>query len=134
MKRLLLPLLAALALPNAVNAERNFPKEIFPEEIYLACKSRSQFLPYFEVFLNTKTNAVKVVGTGAEDHYLNQSSGNFYIVGYVKDTKRRETININRFNGRFKLDTYFSSNGKFYFDETIAKGKCEKVSLEERAF
>ena len=124
MKRLLLPLLAALALPNPVNAE----------EINLACKSKSQFLPYFEVFLNTKTNAVKVVGTSAEDHYLNQSSGNFYIVGYVKDTKSRQTLNINRFNGRFKLDTYFSSIGRFYFDETIASGKCEKVSLEDRAF
>ena len=116
MKRLLIPLLASLALPTALNAE----------EINLACKSRLQFLPYFEVFLNTKTNAVKVVGTGAEDHYLNQSSGNFYIVGYVKDTKRRQTLNINRFNGRFKLDTYFSSIGNFILMRLLQEGNVKE--------
>ena len=58
MKRLLLPLLAAIALPTAVNAE----------EIYLACESRSPYQPYLEVFINTKTNQVKVFGTDAQDH------------------------------------------------------------------
>ena len=67
MKRLLLPLVAALALPTAVHAE----------EIYLACKSRSQYLPYLEVLINTKTNEAQVFGSDVIDTNLSQSSGSF---------------------------------------------------------
>ena len=128
MKRLLLPLIAALALPTAVNAE----------EIYLACKSSSQLYPYLEVAIKPKTNEVIVFGIDSSKQRLSQSSGSFNIVGYELGTGNRYSLNINRFNGQFRLSLYMSATSSsrqndFDFRKN-GRGKCKKVSLEDRAF
>ncbi|MBO8240326.1 hypothetical protein HA152_06370 [Prochlorococcus marinus XMU1412] len=138
MKHLLLPLLAALALPTAVNAERNFPEEIFPEEIYLACKSSSQLYPYLEVAIKPKKGQAIVYGIDSYEQRLSQSSGSFNIVGYELGTGNRYSLNINRFNGLFRLSLYNSATSDMrqndYEFRKNGRGKCKKVSLEERAF
>jgi len=128
MKRLLLPLLAALALPTAVHAE----------EIYLACKSSSKLYPYLEVAIKPKTNEVIIVGIDSSKQRLSQSSGSFNIVGYEIATGVRYTLNINRFNGRFIFNIYDSATStqrqNDYMYQKNGTGKCKKVSLEDRAF
>ena len=128
MKRVILPLLAALALPTTVNAE----------EIYLACKSNSQYLPYLEVLINTKTNEAQIFGSDVKDTNLSQSSGSFLITSFAKNTGWREVLNINRFNGRFKMDIYKGLNNEYRASDFTYRwngtGKCKKVELEGRAF
>tara|TARA_B100000242_G_C42915628_1_gene424510 strand:- start:66 stop:455 length:390 start_codon:yes stop_codon:yes gene_type:complete len=129
MKRLLLPLLAALALPPAVNAE----------VIYLSCKSSSHLYPYLEVAIKPKKGEVTVLGIDSYEMRLSQSSGNFNIVGYEISTGNRYSLNIDRFNGRFRFNIYDSATSPHLQYDSMdfkkqGKGKCKKVSLEERAF
>ena len=125
MKRLLLPLLAALALPTAVNAE----------EIFLSCRGSSSRYPYFEVLINTKTNSVKVLGTKGKRARLNQSEGNFLIRKYESFDGPYHVINILRTNGDFYID-FFSQSGNQDISqrEKSGTGRCYKSPPKERAF
>ncbi len=138
MKRLLLALLTAIALPTAVNAEKEFFEEIFPEEIYLACKSSSQLYPYLEVAIKPKEGQAIVYGIDSYEQRLSQSSGSFNIVGYEIGSGNRYSLNINRFNGLFRLSLYNSATSSLrqsdYEFRVNGRGKCKKVSQEERAF
>ena len=124
MKRLLLPLLAALALPSAVNAE----------EIFLSCRGSSPRYPYFEVLINTKTNSVKVKGTKGRRARLTQSEGNFLIRKYESFDGPYHVINILRMTGDFYID-YFRNSYTTYKDKELSgSGRCYKTPPTERAF
>ena len=125
MKRLLLPLLAALALPTAVNAE----------EIFLSCRGSSSRYPYFEVLINTKTNSVKVLGTQGRRARLNQSEGNFLIRQYEYFDGPYHVINILRSTGDFYIK-FFSQSGHqgFSREKEAGTGRCYKTPPKERAF
>ncbi len=84
MKRLLLPLLAALALPTAVSAE----------VIYLRCTGSSKWYPYFEVAINEAGNNVNVFGTRGKSASLKASSGNFLIENYRSSTQETELFSL----------------------------------------
>ena len=138
MKRFLIPLLAALALPTAVNAEKDFVEKIWPEEIYLACKSSSHLYPYLEVAIKPKKGEVVVYGIDSYEQRLSQSTGSFNIVGYEIGSGDRYSLNINRFNGRFIFSSFIGADGSRrqgdYEFRKNGRGKCKKVSLEDRAF
>ena len=138
MKRFLIPLLAALALPTAVYAEKDFVEKIWPEEIYLACKSSSQLYPYLEVAIKPKKGEVVVYGIDSYEQRLSQSTGSFNIVGYEIGTGDRYSLNIDRFDGRFRFSLFMDADSHHrqsdYDFRVNGKGKCKKISLEDRAF
>ena len=139
MKRFLIPLLAALALPTAVYAEKDFVEKIWPEEIYLACKSSSQLYPYLEVAIKPKKGEVTVFGIDSYEQRLSQSTGSFNIVGYEIGTGNRYSLNIDRFDGRFRFILFTSRDSSMRQSDTYefrvnGRGKCKKISLEDRAF
>ena len=138
MKRFLIPLLAAIALPTAVNAEKDFVEKIWPEEIYLACKSSSQLYPYLEVAIKPKKGEVVVYGIDSYEQRLSQSTGSFNIVGYEIGTGDRYSLNIDRFDGRFRFSLFLDADSHHRqtdnFFRVNGKGKCKKISLEDRAF
>ena len=122
MKRFLIPLLAALALPTAVSAE----------VIYLRCTGSSKWYPYFEVAINEAGNNVNVFGTRGKSASLKASSGNFLIENYRSSTQETEIIYIDRISGKFDLkvpNRYGNSNSL-----KAGKGKCTKALIEKRAF
>ena len=122
MKRLLLPLLAALALPTAVNAE----------EIFLSCRGSSPRYPYFEVLINTKTNSVKVKGTKGKRARLTQSEGNFLIRKYESFDGPYHVINILRMTGDFYIDLFTSYDS--LEKKLSGSGRCYKTPPKDRAF
>ena len=132
--RLLLPLLAALALPTAVNAE----------VIYLNCNGealkRRQPIYYFTATINESAGSAIVDGSSKQQHFgakfpsrgIVVSTPSEFVVSVSFNTDFEEVIRINRYNGSYfmrRQSKQFPSIG-----DDMSKGTCKKSEPINRAF
>ena len=134
MKRLLLPLLAAFALPIAVNAE----------VIYLRCSGEAlkkrQPLTYFTVTINESAGTSIIDGSSKQRHFgakvpsrgivVSTPSEFLVSVGFSYDFE--EVVRINRYNG-----SYFMRRQSKEFPgigDDMSRGTCSKQEPKNRAF
>tara|TARA_Y100001968_G_C19295778_1_gene686546 strand:+ start:167 stop:568 length:402 start_codon:yes stop_codon:yes gene_type:complete len=133
MKRLLLPLLAALALPSAVNAE----------VIYLACYGealmRRQPISYFTATVNENTGtavvdggSAKLFGSKVPSRGVVVSTPSEFVVTTGFNSDFEEVITINRYNGEYLMRR--QSKEFAFIGDDMSKGTCTKQTPTNRAF
>ena len=122
MKRLLLPLLAALALPTAVNAE----------VIYLTCSGTGLY-PYFRVTINESANTASLSGTrGTNPAILNSTQNTFTVNQSWFDYWN--VFKINRINGYYSLVIHDKQFPSMQLKKWNGSGTCTKEAKIDRAF
>ena len=134
LKYFLLPLLAALALPTAVNAE----------VIYLECSGealkRRQPIYYFTTTINEGAGTAIVDGSSKQQHFgakypsrgIVVSTPSEFVVSVSFNRDFEEVIRINRYDG-----SYFMRRQSKEFDfigDDMSKGTCKKSEPRNRAF
>ena len=133
MKRLILPLLAAFALPTAVNAE----------VIYLACSGKALKpkipISYFTATVNENAGTAivdgglaQLLGSKVPSRGIVVSTPSEFVVSTSSGRDFEEVITINRYNGRYLMrrqSKKYASIGDDY-----SKGTCTKETPTNRAF
>tara|TARA_A100001011_G_scaffold2034_1_gene2449 strand:+ start:275 stop:667 length:393 start_codon:yes stop_codon:yes gene_type:complete len=130
MKRLLLPLLAALALPTAVNAET----------IYLECKF-VEYEPLVELAINPNADkgTIRTISnsTGESSYKANQFiKSDSYSLKAMTSTGT-STYTVSRIDGSATSYYELSEKYKKLFPENVAKfrnGSCKKKEKVETLF
>ena len=123
MKRFLLPLLAALALPTSVSAE----------VIYLRCSGSSKWYPYFEVTINEAANSATLNNTRGANPALLQASQSSFVISKPWSAYF-EVVNINRYNGNFTIRVQDKKFPSIDIGPARGSGKCTKAPSVQRAF
>ena len=122
MKRLLIHLFAALALPAAVNAE----------VVYLRCSGTGMY-PSFKVTINESANSASVEGTrGSNPTILNSTQTKFTI--NQSWTAYWNVISINRINGYYTLEVQDKQFPHIQITKWNGSGTCRKEEKIDRAF
>ena len=134
MRKLFIPLLAAIALPTAVNAE----------VIYLQCNGealkRRQPIYYFTTTINENAGTAIVDGSSKQQHFgakypsrgIVVSTPSEFVVSVSFNRDFEEVIRINRYDG-----SYFMRRQSKEFDfigDDMSKGTCKKSEPRNRAF
>ena len=134
MKRLLLLLIAILALPSSVNAE----------VIYLSCSGEAlkkrQPITYFTVTINENAGTSIIDGSSKQRHFganvpsrgIVVSTPSEFLVSVGFNYDFEEVVRINRYNGSYLMrrqSKQFPSIG-----DDMSRGTCSKKEPKNRAF
>ena len=134
MRKLFIPLLAAIALPTAVNAE----------VIYLQCNGealkRRQPIYYFTTTINENAGTAIVDGSSKQQHFgakypsrgIVVSTPSEFVVSVSFNRDFEEVIRINRYDGSYFMRR--QSKEFVFIGDDISKGTCKKSEPRNRAF